>query len=137
MKHTQLIAAALIAGSLLLSPKAFAADAKKETKKPAAKAAAKERPLPGALGKLNLSDEQKQAVTALMKDTAAKRKEAGSDRDKQRELQKAHEAKLNEILGPEKSAELKKLNEEAAKNRKRGGSVKKSAKPPAKKKGNK
>ena len=34
---------------------------------------------------------------ALMKETGAKRKEAGKDKAKQREIQKAHQGKLAEI----------------------------------------
>jgi len=132
MKYTKLIASVLLASAFILSPNASADDAKKEKKKkPAAsKKVKKERPLPGALGKLELSDDQKKEVMALMKDTGAKRKEAGKDKAKQKEIQKAHAAKLAEILGKDKLAELKKLNAEARKNR--AGS--KKGKKPAKKK---
>jgi hypothetical protein len=135
MKHTHLIAVALVAGSLLLTTKVSAADdAKPEKKKPAAaKKISKERPLPGALGKLSLSDEQKQAVTALLKETAEKRKEAGRDKAKQGEVQKAHQTKLAEILGEAKMAEFNKLNAEMAKSRQRGGNDKKNSKPTKKK----
>ena len=124
MKYTKIIATALLAGAFVFGPTASAAD-KKDKKKPAAsKKVKKERPLPGALGKLELSADQKKEVMALMKETGAKRKEAGKDKAKQREIQKAHQGKLAEILGEEKMAELKKLNAEMAKNRKKGGSKK-------------
>ncbi len=133
MKYTKLIAAALLASAFVIGPSASAADAKKDKKKPAAsKKVKKERPLPGALGKLELSADQKKEVMALMKETGAKRKEAGKDKDKQKEVQKAHAAKLGAILGEDKMAELKKLDAEARKAR--GG--KKGSKPAKKKKQN-
>lgn len=118
MKYTKLIASVLLASAFVFSPSASADDTKKDKKKPAAsKKVKKERGLPGALGKLELSADQKKEVMALMKETGAKRKAAGKDKDKQKEIAKAHAAKLNEILGKEKAAELKKLNAEARKAR--------------------
>ena len=125
MKYPKLIATTLLASVFVLSPTVSAEEAKKDKKKPtASKKVKKERPLPGALGRLEMSADQKKAVTALVKETFAKREEAGKDRDKQKEIQKAHQAELSEILGEEKMAELRKLNSEMARNRKKGGSKK-------------
>lgn len=120
MKYTHLIAVAVVSGSLVFTSNVFADDASKDKKKPAAAKKVKQgRSLPGALGKLELDYDDRKEIAELLKDVSAKRREAGRNKELQAEIRRDYQAKLAEILGEAKMAELKKLNAEMAKNRKK------------------
>ncbi len=118
MKYTKLITSIILAGAFVFTPALKAAD-KKAKKKPEAgqKGAKRENPL----AKLDLSADQKKQMQALQKETGAARKEAGKDKDKQKEIQKNYQAKLKEILTEEQQAKMKELQGAARK----GGKKKK------------
>jgi Spy/CpxP family protein refolding chaperone len=113
MKYTKIIVALVLAGVFAFAPASIAAE-KKGKKKPEAGAKAKGKGNP-ILEKLGLSDDQKKEFMALQKETAAKRKEAGKDKDAQKAVQADFQAKLKEILTEEQQATYKKLQAEMRK----------------------
>ena len=123
MKHTKVIIALVLAGVFALAPASIAAE-KKGKKKPEAgqKAKGKGNPI---LEKLGLSDDQKKEFMALQKETAAKRKEAGKDKDAQKAVNAEFQSKLKEILSEEQMEQYKKLSAEARKGGKGGKGKKK------------
>ena len=113
MKYTKIIVALVLAGVFAFSPALLAAE-KKGKKKPEAgqKAKGKGNPI---LEKLGLSADQKKEFMALQKETGAKRKEAGKDKDAQKKVNAEFQAKLKEILSEEQLATFTKLQAEARK----------------------
>lgn len=104
MKNSKIMVALVLAGLFAFSSSVFAADK--------GKGKGKANPI---VEKLNLSDTQKKDFMALQKETAAKRKEAGQDRDAQKKVQADFQAKLAKILDKDQLETFKKAQAEMRK----------------------
>lgn len=123
MKYTKIISSLVLAGAFVFSSSLMAADdAKKDKKKkPAAgekakgKKGGRQNPILSLKG---LTDDQKKELGALMKDTQAKQKAAGKDRDARRKVYQGMQAKLKDILTED---QLKELQQKRSQGRKGKG----------------
>ena len=109
MKQTRITFILILAGLFAFSSALFAADGKGK-----GKGKGKGNPI---VAKLGLDDDQKKQFMTLQKETAAKRKEAGKDREAQKKIMQAHQAKLKEILNEDQIKKYRELQAEMRKNR--------------------
>ena len=109
MKQTRITFILILAGLFAFSSSLFAAEGKGKGKGKGKGNA--------VIAKLGLDDDQKKQFMALQKETAAKRKEAGKDREAQKKIMQEHQAKLKKILNEDQIKKYREIQAEMRKNR--------------------